>query len=73
MEGMWCTVIRQTFASIRSGCNNTWGPSLEMCHIHEQLLLIFWTNYLDVLVFVISAAGRGPERAKAAAEIVKII
>lgn len=58
MQGMWCTVIKQTFALIHGGWNSTWGQVLEMCHRHEQPLLIFWTNYPNVLVFMILALGR---------------
>lgn len=63
MEGMWCTVIKQTFALIHGGWNSTWGLVLEMCHRHEQPLLIFWTNYPNVLVFVILALSRQQDEA----------
>lgn len=34
------------------------GLDLEMCHGHEQPLLIFWTNYPDVLDFMTLALSR---------------
>lgn len=58
MQGMWCPVIKQTFALIHGGWNSAWGLVLEMCHGQEQPRLIFWTNYPDVLDFVILALGR---------------
>lgn len=53
------------------------GLILETCHRRKQPLLIFWTNYPDVLELVIflalgQTAWTRPEHAEAAAEIVKI-
>lgn len=77
MQGMWCTVIKQTFALIHGGWNSTWGPVLEMCHRRAQPLLVFWTNYPDVLDFMILAlSGRedgGTSTARQPQKIVKII
>lgn len=55
---MWCTEIKQTFALIHGGWNSTWGLVLDVCHRREQPLLIFRTNYPNVLVFMILALGR---------------
>lgn len=49
------------------------GGVLETCHRREQPLLVFWTNYPDVLDVVIfralgQTARTRPEHAKAAAE-----
>lgn len=65
MEGMWCTVIKQTFALIHGGWSSTWGLVLDMCHRHEQPLLIFWTNYPNVLVFMILVLDRQQDEARA--------
>lgn len=64
MQGVWCAVIKQTFALIHGGCGSMWGLVLETCHGREQPRLIFWTNYPDVLNLVILAPGRRQDEAR---------
>lgn len=65
MESVGCTVIKQTFALIHGGWNSTWGLVLDMRLRHEQPLLIFWTNYPNVLVFMILVLSRQQDGARA--------